>query len=109
MKKHFEKKHCGKKCHFKFNEERIDAKVAEEMRVSVLADLRKISLEESVVFDLENVAYVSSPFLSLVIVSAKEIQGRGAAFSIKGANVEVFKLLKLVGIDKIAHIEPNSK
>jgi len=105
MTKSFDTINSSKSCLFKFKEERINAQVAEEMKKSILDDVRKVPAEKEVIFDLDKVEYVSSPFLSLVIASAKETQKKGAVFSIKGASEDVSEILKLVGIDKISKIE----
>ena len=57
----------------------------------------------SVIFDMENVGYVSSAFLRICIKASKKLGNE--SFSIKNVDPQVKKVFKISGFDSIMNIE----
>ena len=91
--------------HFiKFKDKKLDFDRVEKMRGAILENIKKEASDKFVSFDMENVDYISSPFLSMVVFVAKEERSRGKTLSIKKSKPFLKKVFKEAGIDRLVNI-----
>lgn len=70
-------------------------------------EIEKLDGVKEVVFDFNELEYISSSGLRVVVATYKMVTENGGAFSIINANSEVMDVFRLTGIDKKLNI--NSK
>ncbi|HJO92809.1 MAG TPA: STAS domain-containing protein [Victivallales bacterium] len=80
-------------CHF--TARKMDFITTRDCEDSVL---RSIKDAESVVFDLAEVAYISSSFLRLCLIASKEMKGKMSIVNVAKSVLNVFKLAGMIKI-----------
>lgn len=77
---------------------RLDAMTVMKDELAVQGELEQVR-DRSVVFNLAQVAFVSSAFLRLCVKTAK-VTGK-ERFSIRGCSPDVLKVFKISGLDQV--------
>ena len=86
-------------------EGRVDASSAPDLERAMMAAIAAGG--EEVVLDLSRTRYMSSAGLRVVLVVARELQGRKGRFAVCGLNDEVKELFEVSGFSLIVGIEPD--
>ena len=80
----------------------LDTTTAGELADAVDA----IETAEAIVFDFNELEYISSAGLRQVAAAAKKAKAINADFSIEGAGKDVMAVFRLTGLDKKFHVTP---
>lgn len=73
---------------------------------ALASEVDAIESAESIVFDFNELEYISSAGLRQVAAAAKKAKAMDADFSITGAGKDVMAVFKLTGLDKKFHVTP---
>lgn len=80
-------------------EGRIDASSAPDLEAELLELIE--SGENSVVFDLEQVDYISSAGLRVLLIAVKTLASESRKFALAAPNDDVMNVIRMTGFDKI--------
>ena len=73
---------------------------------ALASEVDAIESAEAIVFDFNELEYISSAGLRQVAAAAKKAKAINADFSIEGAGKDVMAVFRLTGLDKKFHVTP---
>ncbi len=95
----------GKKISFVFHKP-MDSVNAENIQDGLAKEITELKDQEmEIVFDMQNIDYVSSAFLRLALWTANAAEKKHDMFSIKNTQPHVKEIFKLTGIDQKIDVE----
>ena len=84
---------------------RIDGINVAEFEETVRAAIE--DSDQAVVMDLEQLSYISSPGLRVLLLIAKDLMGRDAGFAVCAMSDQMRKVFETAGFDKVISIHPS--
>jgi anti-sigma B factor antagonist len=95
------KNYNGKELTMKLGD-RIDTVTAPDFENEVMGEMGNF---DSLIFDFENLEYISSAGLRVLILVQKKLKPDGIPFVIKNVNDSIREILRMAGFDKILDIQ----
>jgi anti-anti-sigma factor len=86
-------------------EGRIDGSNAREFQVALDAAID--ASERAVILDMEQLSYISSAGLRVILLTAKALQNQKAKFAICSLSASIREVFEISGFDKIISIHAN--
>ena len=84
----------------------LDHHTAKEMRESI--DLAvELNMPTLLVLDFENISFMDSSGIGLVMGRYRILSKSGAELHITGASESIYKVMRLAGIERLASLEKN--
>lgn len=82
----------------------LDHHAAKEMR-EVIDNAVELNMPTLLVLDFKNISFMDSSGIGLVMGRYRNLQKSGAELHISGTSPNIYKVLKLAGIEKLAKLE----
>lgn len=82
----------------------IDHHSAKEIR-EVIDNSIELNMPSLLILDFSNVSFMDSSGIGLVMGRYRSLIKSGAELHITGASAQIYKMLKLAGIEKLARLE----
>jgi len=95
------KNYDGKELTMKVGD-RIDTVTAPDFEKEIMDEMGNF---DSLIFDFENLEYISSAGLRVLILVQKKLKPDGIPFVIKNVNDSIREILRMAGFDKILDIQ----
>lgn len=82
----------------------IDHHTAKEMRETIDAAV-ELNMPSLLVMDFSDISFMDSSGIGLVMGRYRNLQRTGAELHIKGASPQIYKVMKLAGLERLAKLE----
>lgn len=82
----------------------LDHHSAREMRLS-LDNAIELNMPQLLILDFSDISFMDSSGIGLVMGRYRSLVKTGAALHITGASPQIYKMMKLAGIEKLAKLE----
>lgn len=82
----------------------LDHHSAREMRLS-LDNAIELNMPQLLILDFSDISFMDSSGIGLVMGRYRSLLKTGAALHITGASPQIYKMMKLAGIEKLAKLE----
>ena len=86
----------------------IDHHSAFELRTSIDAAI-KDNAPEMLVLDFKNITFMDSSGIGLVMGRYRALAGTGAEIHITNTSPQIYKVMKLAGMERLVHLDKVSK